>query len=168
MLLVTGLTMFFVTVAGIAVLRSDHTQEIVGALTFTGMISVPFVLLGVMAALVPARSWWSRAICVSVGFLLIAVMLGVAGYMTIPAHYLLDDDTGRGSRQSLSEMHGEELMYAELYKEPDPERYAFETNRVSQDRWNYVRLWSAPALGGLLVITGVAFGLSRLSSRPDC
>lgn len=165
-LLVGGLAAFVVTVAGMGVLNSDHTREIAGTLFFIGMIAVPFVLIGTTVALVPARSWWTRAICVSAGYLLLAVMLGVAGYMTIPARYLLEDDTGRGSAQSFSEMHGEELAYAESYRESDPARYAFEHDRVSRDRRNYIQLWAQSTGVGLLVVTGLTFALNRLSSRP--
>ncbi len=159
--LIAGVLGFLAAVAVIAVLRSDHTQAIAGALFFAGMLFTPVVLIGTMVALIPARSWWRTALCVSVGYALLAVMLGIAGYMTIPARYLLEDDTGRGSMQSFWEMHGEELMYVEQYKESEPERYAFEKDRVAQDRLNYTQLWSKPAMAGWLVIIGLSFGLRR-------
>ncbi|MGA7671889.1 MAG: hypothetical protein WBW04_15785 [Nitrolancea sp.] len=129
------------------------------------VLVVPFaaiggLVIGVLASLSAIPERHRLTIYVLAAYVVFAVYIGLFAYLFVPAHYILGWDHTRGMADSLWEMHGEELLYANPNVSDDPARYAAVMHRIWHDRFIFLALWSSIAAA-----IGFAVGLALTSVR---
>ncbi len=157
--------LLLVLVAGVVTIRDHRTLDAFMLLYWAFVLFVPFaavfgLVIGVLASLSVIPDRHRLTICILAAYVVFAVYIGLFAYLFLPAHYILGWNHARYMADSLWQMHGEELLYADPKVSHDPARYAAVMDRIWHDRMIFLSLW-----GSITAAVGLAFGLALTSVR---
>ena len=129
----------------VVIIASNHTRAILGGVWPAGTLLAGFACVGFLPlaaiAIEPGGTHRRTALCILIGHLLLAAWVGLTIYMVVPAHVILGMDQTRGIMDSLWQLHGEELAYAEQYRVKDPSAFARARAQVQADNLLFLRQW---------------------------